>query len=59
MTFEQTRVNDEVWLPKRVTIELAARVLLLKNIRSEIEVTYRDYRKFQSDSRVVGFEAPE
>jgi hypothetical protein len=59
MTFEQTRVNDEVWLPKRVTIELAARVLLLKNIRAQVEVSYKDYRKFQSDSRLVGFDAPK
>jgi hypothetical protein len=57
LTFEQTRVNGEVWLPKRVTIDLAAR-LLLKNIRSQVEITYKDYRKFQSDSRLVGFEAP-
>ena len=59
MTFEQTRVNDEVWLPKRVTIALAARFLLLKNFRVEAEATYLNYRKFQSDSRLVGFEAPQ
>ncbi len=58
LTFEQTRVNDEVWLPKRVTIDLAARLLMLKNIRAQVEITYKDYRKFQSDSRLVGFAAP-
>jgi hypothetical protein len=59
MTFEQTRVNDEVWLPKRVAIALAARVLLLKTFRAEVEATYRDYRKFQSESRLAGFEPPQ
>jgi hypothetical protein len=59
MTFEQTRVNDEVWLPKRVTVALAARVLLLKSFRAEVEATYMNYRKFQSESRLVGFEPPK
>jgi len=58
LTFEQTRVNDEVWLPKRVTVAFAARVLLLKTIRAEVDATFRDYRKFQSESRLVGFEPP-
>jgi hypothetical protein len=59
MTFEQARVNDEVWLPKRVTVDLAARLLLVKNIRAQVEFTYKDYRKFQSESRLVDFEAPK
>ncbi|MGC9969972.1 MAG: hypothetical protein ABSE56_05220 [Bryobacteraceae bacterium] len=59
MTFEQTRVNDEVWLPKRATIVLAARVMLLKSIRAEVEATFQNYRKFQSESRLVGFEPPK
>lgn len=59
MTFEQTRVNDEVWLPKRITIALAVRVFLVKNIRAEVDATFMNYRKFQSESRVVGFEPPQ
>jgi hypothetical protein len=58
MTFQQARVNDEVWLPKRVQISIAARVMLLKSLRAEVDVTFKDYRKFSSESRVVGFDAP-
>jgi hypothetical protein len=54
--FEQTRVNDEVWLPAHVRIRADARVAYLKKIRTEIEVNYKDYKKFQSDSKIVSVE---
>jgi hypothetical protein len=50
---EQTRVNDEVWLPKRMEIGGSARVALLKRYRGQVEVTFSDYTKFQTDSRIV------
>ena len=50
---EQTRVNGEVWLPKRLEVGGSARVALLKKYRGRIEVTYSDYKKFQTDSRIV------
>jgi hypothetical protein len=53
---EQTRVNDEVWLPKRVSVQIAARVLLFKGLRKNIELTFSDYKKFQAESRVVSTE---
>ncbi len=43
---EQTRVNDEVWLPKHFTLKMDARLALLKSLKMEIDVTFRDYRKF-------------
>jgi hypothetical protein len=46
MHLEQTRVNDEVWLPKRFSLKLDARVVLFKGLNMEIDVTFRDYRKF-------------
>jgi hypothetical protein len=52
--FEQTRVNDEVWLPSRASIRADARVVYVKKLRAEMDITYRDYRKFQADSRIVG-----
>jgi hypothetical protein len=52
MDFEQIRVNDEVWLPRRILLRAAVRVGLLKKIQGETEITYRDFRKFQSDSDV-------
>jgi hypothetical protein len=50
---EQTRVNNEVWLPKRLTAEASARVALLKKFHGSLEITYSDYKKFQTDSRIV------
>ncbi|HET9220328.1 MAG TPA: hypothetical protein VFR18_25335 [Terriglobia bacterium] len=47
---EQTRVNDEVWLPKHVTVKMDARIALLKNFDAEYVITFRDYQKFQTDA---------
>jgi hypothetical protein len=51
---ETTRVNDEVWLPKHIDVKVDARVALLKNINLEEDLTYRDYRKFRADTKIVG-----
>ena len=50
---DQTRVNGEVWLPKRMEAEASARVALVKKFRGRIEITYSDYKKFQTDSRII------
>ncbi len=50
---EQLRVNDEVWLPKHVSLKLDARLALLKGLNIDEDVTYRDYRKFRTDTRIV------
>ncbi len=54
--FEQTRVNDEVWLPGSMHLKGSARVGYLLKMRAEIDLNYSDYQKFQSDSRIVGVE---
>lgn len=51
--FEQTRVNGEIWLPSKILVHADARVALVKKIRAEFDIRYSDYRKFQSDSRIV------
>lgn len=53
VAFEQTRVNDEVWLPSHFSIHGDARFGLLIKMHGDLEVTYRDYKKFQADSRIV------
>jgi hypothetical protein len=53
LSFRQGRVNSEVWLPTRITMRLSARLALVKKISTEIEVTFREYRKFQTDSRIL------
>jgi len=47
---EQTRVNDEVWLPKHVALKLDARLALLKNLDMELDILFRDYQKFRTDA---------
>ena len=51
--FEQTRVNDEVWLPKREVMSGSGRLGLLKKIALEQELTWNNYRKFQVESKIV------
>lgn len=53
VNIELTRVNDEVWLPKSVSLKLSARVALLKNFNVIEDVSYRDYKKFRTDVRIV------
>ncbi len=53
LVFEQTRVNDEVWLPKREFISGAGRLGLVKKLAGDEEVTWNNYRKFQVDSKIV------
>jgi hypothetical protein len=49
----QTRVNDEVWLPKHVLATFRARIGLVKVISGQNEIAYSGYRKFQAQSRMV------
>jgi hypothetical protein len=51
--FEQKRVNAEVWLPSHFLIRGDVRLAYLKHVHGEIEVIYRDYKKFQTDSRIL------
>lgn len=51
---EQTRINDEVWLPREVSFKLGLRLALLKNFNIDAEQTFRDYKKFRTDSKIVG-----
>jgi hypothetical protein len=53
LLIDQTRVNDEVWLPRHVAIKVDVRVALLKNFNLEADVTYRDYKKFRTDTKIV------
>lgn len=53
LTFQQTRVNDELWLPSKATTRINAKLALLKSIRAEVNVQWREYRKFRTESRIV------
>ena len=57
---EQARVNDEVWLPQHIEVKIDARLALLMGLNMDLEFTFRDYKKFRSDSKlIVGTEQPE
>ncbi|MCX6633540.1 MAG: hypothetical protein NT090_00365 [Acidobacteria bacterium] len=57
-TFEQTRVNDEVWLPRRVQVFASARLGLLKVLRIEQEVIYSKCRESQTGPFVISHLQP-
>jgi hypothetical protein len=53
---EQTRINDEVWLPRQVNLKFDVRLALLKGFNVDAEQTFRDYKKFRTDSKIIGVE---
>jgi hypothetical protein len=53
ISFEMTRVNDELWAPGHFSLTASARIALMKKINAEQDVTFSDYRKFRTDSRIV------
>lgn len=44
--FEQSRVNNEVWLPSYDEIHVGAKLLMLKTFRADQTDRYYDYQKF-------------
>jgi len=54
VVIEQTRVNDEVWLPRHLAFKFNARVALFKGYNVDGEQSYRDYKKFRATAKVVG-----
>jgi len=56
---EQVKINDEVWLPKHVAVQIDLRLALLKDENEDIDETFRDYRKFRADTKILpGGETP-
>jgi hypothetical protein len=57
-TFERRKVNDEAWLPARVTWTASGRVLLLRRLRVRGISEFSDYRKFTVDTSAT-FDGPK
>ncbi len=53
LMLEQTRVNDEVWLPAHLAAKVDVRLALVKGFNVGLEQTFRDYKKFRSSSKIV------
>jgi len=50
---ELTRRDDGAWLPERVELRRNVKALLMMTVHDEFDYTYSQYRKFQSESRMV------
>jgi hypothetical protein len=50
---EQIKINDEVWLPKHVAVRVDARLALLKSYNEDVDETFRDYKKFRTESKIT------
>jgi hypothetical protein len=51
--FQQTHLNNEVWLPRRFYINGGARIALFKNEAIEQEDTFSNYKKFSSTITIL------
>jgi hypothetical protein len=49
-TSEQVRLNDEVWLPSQVEMNLAGRLFFGKNLHAQAVFSFSDYKKFNVNS---------
>lgn len=49
-TFEQSKINEEVWLPSSLEAHVNARLLLLKGMEGNFIERYSDYKKFRVES---------
>ena len=52
-SFEQTRLNDEIWLLKRFYLNASARVMLFKNMGLEQEDIFSNYKKFTTGTKIL------
>jgi hypothetical protein len=50
---ERTRLDDSLWATSRVRITFDARIALVKHMKMDIDISYTNHRKFQTDSRIV------
>ena len=44
INFEQTRVGDGIWLPRRVDVKAEAKILFVKNYQLDESITYSNYQ---------------
>jgi hypothetical protein len=56
---EQTRVNDEVWLPQLITGKIDVRFALVKNYNVGFEQNFHDYKKFRTSTKIIGMGEPQ
>jgi hypothetical protein len=47
---EQDRVNNEIWLPTRVDVNLSVKVLMIKGFNANTLIEYGNYKRFNVDA---------
>lgn len=52
-SFEQVRLNNEVWLMRRFHVDVNARLLLLSNRAVELEDTFSNYKRFTTNTKIL------
>ena len=50
---EKIKINDDVWLPKKYDVKIGVRALILLNENIDLDVTYSDYKKFKTNSKIT------
>ena len=53
LVFDQTEINAELWLPKRLLLTGSGRIGLLKRLARDEEIEWSNYKKFSVDSNIV------
>jgi hypothetical protein len=51
--YEQTRVNDEIWLPRRISVDATGRVALFASGAVDWKSDFSNYKKFTSGVRIL------
>jgi hypothetical protein len=55
VSIEQHLFRDDVWVPNDVKFKLDARVGVFKQLYQNIDVTFRDWRKFSSEAKILDY----
>ena len=55
---ESTHVNQEIWLPAQIDINLGIKALLMFGFNVNIAIRYSDYKKFNVDAEKEKLSAP-
>ena len=54
ITWERTRIDEGVWLPAHTLVRHYHRLPPLQRYdHRELEITYTNYKKFQTESRII------
>lgn len=52
---EQGLFRDEIWVPNNLTFKLDARIGVFKQLFENVDISFRDWRKFSSESKIIDY----